>query len=988
MNWEEKRPRITAPRTARPPRSAGARPTHGAKRALSAILAALLTVALLPALPATEGTAPRTAEALVGTSDYSKVFHKGNSFGDVTDFIGDSTLLCASTLDRKSFEYIPGLGWGSGGAFITKKPVSLRNSWEVKFTGNISPIQWRDDLESLSSSMLLGFSKTGEANDLNGYAWSWGENRTASVPGTQSTLSIWSYVHSVATTPLLGPFSGPAASQQSGSFSYDAQNDTVTLSIGGQHISSPPGIRNLMGEETYFFIGGALSWWLPNREEVLCTPDNMQITCTFQSISFPHFDGVLTSALYRLNEKTGLFDTLVSDIDELNPNDIVQVRCIASNTNSAASGAINERFSLHLRNVNVAGYPTQGLVPFVDDAHPVTVNGSKIDTADNPDLLTDAGVPIVIEGYDNPVTVAYYARINDVGAQTIKVSHELMEDTFQVSQLHTLAFVTLQTVPGDKDPDDPSLTPGRDYHYTRLPAANANGWNNTPVAITFYPGDFDELTLSQNGTALDGGVLKAGHPTWKRTADVDKLPIDLQARNTTSTAIAGSGTDTIRIDTQAPALSWDANTGALTASDEAQAGSGKAVSGVWKVRRVKADGRPLAAEDVTPGNAGALAVPVAAEAAPFAQDQTSWDFALTDGKGNPRETIADAQPGFYVAEDAAGNVSPVYEVPAATNPDPGPVDPDKPTPPVDPDKPGNPDDPDNPKPPVTTPTFPTVTPRPDPANPSAPAPKPLEPSQVSTDPTTGLTHAVVQDEIELRTSPEPITPAMMAQLIDERYVVGTSLAGSVTAGPVQLFDAEGNPVATIDRSRPGTWMVEQTFTDAAGNTTTVRLTVRVREGSATVTPGGASGGNGSGGSGANTAGTGTSSSGAHKSALVTHISQLPQTGGILGPCPLHILFVLMMVMASAYSLMRLRQRQQHRQQQRQQQRDQAPKKGWAPFDVFVLGMLGICAAALAWLRFCPFDLLFALATILLCALWATLLRHHRPPPNKPAPTHS
>lgn len=151
-----------------------------------------------------------TAQAFVGTSDYSRVFDKGSSFGDVADFVGDSTLLCASTLNREQYDYVPGVGWFSGGAFVTKKPISLLNSWEVEFTGDASPLQWRDDLSDISSSILLGFSESGDLNDLNGYAWSWGENKTASVAGTQSILSIWNYTHSIASSLALGPVAAPA----------------------------------------------------------------------------------------------------------------------------------------------------------------------------------------------------------------------------------------------------------------------------------------------------------------------------------------------------------------------------------------------------------------------------------------------------------------------------------------------------------------------------------------------------------------------------------------------------------------------------------------------------------------------------------------------------------------------------------------------------------------------------------------------------------
>lgn len=198
-------------------------------------------------------------------------------------------------------------------------------------------------------------------------------------------------------------------------------------------------------------------------------------------------------------------------------------------------------------------------------------------------------MPIVLKGYNNPVNVTYYAQVDELGDNALKISHELTEDTFQVSQFHTIAFISL------KEPsNDPTLAPGYDYHYTRLPAANVNGWNNTPVAITFYPGDFNELTLTErHAEETVEHTLKVDDPVWTRTADIDRLPLEMRAHSTTAGDIAGSGYDTIRIDTQTPALSYDATVGVLSASDAVATGSGKAMSGVWKVRQVKADGAHL-----------------------------------------------------------------------------------------------------------------------------------------------------------------------------------------------------------------------------------------------------------------------------------------------------------------------------------------------------------------------------------------------------------
>ncbi|MEC4185068.1 hypothetical protein VJ918_09635, partial [Adlercreutzia sp. R21] len=205
---------------------------------------------------------------------------------------------------------------------------------------------------------------------------------------------------------------------------------------------------------------------------------------------------------------------------------------------------------------------------------------------------------------------------------------------------------------------------------------------------------------------------------------------------------------------------------------------------------------------------------------------------------------------------------------------------------------------------------------------------PLPPSQVTVDPETGLTHAIINDSVTVVTNPSPLTADAMADLMLLRYNVQSALAdGKLSYGAVHLYNAAGQKVSQIDRAKPGDWRAEQVITDSAGNTTTIRLAYLVREGSIGGTVGGDDDGNGGGsgtddgsgngaGSSAGAGSRGDGSGASSGSRWSSMIHQLPQTGGILGPCPLHILFVLIMVLASAYTLMRLRQEAAERDERR------------------------------------------------------------------------
>lgn len=150
-----------------------------------------------------------------------------------------------------------------------------------------------------------------------------------------------------------------------------------------------------------------------------------------------------------------------------------------------------------------------------------------------------------------------------------------------------------------------------------------------------------------------------------------------------------------------------------------------------------------------------------------------------------------------------------------------------------------------------------------------------------------------------------MTSQAMASFIDARYRIAASMGGTVQASPVLMADAAGNPVDAIDRSNPGVWSAEQVFSDEFGDTTTLKLTYEVRANAADGSMGG-TGGDGGAGSGGGGDGSNAGSGKGASSSWSSHIRALPQTGGIFA-CPLHILFVLMMLLVSAYTMMRLRQ---------------------------------------------------------------------------------
>lgn len=885
-----------------------------------------------------QSTGARADEGFVGTTDYNTLFEATNLNGEPA-LIEGSTLRAGSTLQPEHYDFVPGDLYPyyivSDSAFLSRGPVSLTASWTVRTHAAASPIvEAEKEKYAFFTYFSVCFLDRPEATKAGGLGiCTYGQEWTTSMASPRTITYATRIIDGVNQTRF-NEKELPEYTRSSLVYAYDAAADTFTVELDGEQTMRVTNVRrDYLGgaSECWLGLSGGIGWRNdlvetldPSNPEKYPATQTRTVGLTFDSMALPKLDPEISGiSLYRYNDATKKYDIPVEKHDVLGAGEVVQVRCTVRNKSAAASAdGFDEQYSMHLKLAHTTDNPTQGIAPFAEAGFPMEVvdkNGTVTSSVEEPGpetLSGKVGVPITLSGND-PVSVTYFARINQADGHAVKVSHELIEDTFQGSQFATAELIAdqeLKPAPPSMDPDDPDSGAGTAFHYTRLPIANENGWNRSPVAVTFYAGDFDELLV----TASDGGALGtlADREAWRQTADTDGVTVSLQARSTAG-ALSKKGTEAIRIDTHAPALRWDASAGTLTADDSVPPSSGKAVAGVWKVYRVKADGRALDTDDVTKSPVvGASARSLSAGsvggdrvAMSRAEGQAAWDFDLTDGVGATVQTVASPAPGFYVAEDAAGNVSSVVEVREADEPTtPGPDGPEGPGD-QDPTGPGgqNPTNPPDPE----TPGPPTVIIKPDPGKPGDTS-KPLPPTKVEEDPAGKLSHAVIEDDLTVGTAKAFPSAADFTTLFSERYDVSSTLSdGALTYGPIRIFNADGQEVDAIDRTKPGDWVIEQRIVDSAGNSTTIRLSYHVREGVIDGWLGSGNAADGLGGTGGSSGGDGSAGAGAAvgegRGRFASALRALPQTGGIFGSCPLHVLFALIMVLASAYGMMRLRQ---------------------------------------------------------------------------------
>ena len=538
-----------------------------------------------------------------------------------------------------------------------------------------------------------------------------------------------------------------------------------------------------MGNSAYLFIFGGIIWVNSTNPLSPQIATNMGASITFQSMSLPNLTPEIRDVkVYRAD------GTEIGRDDYVTVGDKVRVECTVRNSNTAAvANGFSEQYPMHVKLADTAAHPTRGLAPFADGSHPVQVNGSTVATSLNDSTIQGTnGVPVTLVGND-ATTVSWWAEVSGAQGGAVTLSQELIEDSFQGRQYSTVELVDERPLtPGD---GTGSGEAGSDYHYTRLPAPNANGWNSSPVTVTFYPGDYDSMDLSAGG---ESATLTAASPSWTRSADTAGVDLSAQARKSSDGGdiVSVTRAGKVKIDSEAPRLMATGRALGAYSADDSPSDSSKVSSGLWRLHRT--------------GSSGAVS------------DATVYrTFATTGSAGDlagasQAESLGELPNGYWVVEDAAGNTSAPLKVgetepPAVGRPDP--------------DAPGAPD-----------PAGPPY----DPAKDPVPAPEETEDGD-------GLRHAVIEKAVTEIIDPAAppfggaLDAAKAKAMMDYRYAA--SSAAGIASVSDELLDAGGSPIASLDTTSPGECLVRRVITDSQGNTTTINLRYRcVRDSCPPVSP--------------------------------------------------------------------------------------------------------------------------------------------------------
>lgn len=754
------------------------------------LLAALLVAMLVPVVPGIQET--EQASAMEGSTNYKDMFNYGNRGGSPGSING-STLRAASTSTRSDYEYRDAR-WMSSAAFVTKNKVSLKHDWTIQTTLTLPNIAITSEKDNLSSYVAVGLSRTNTAKSLYGYfTYYWKQLNSTDSSKNFSVFRNYSVSNSIADTKIGNDATAAWKENTKLSVYYDSYRDVMTVSNGTEQITFP-GIRDsyitTTTKDAYFAIYGGINW--NNKVQDLNNPQapyNLNVQITFNSMTLPHLEPTISS-IQIVNPET---NQPYSKDDFVEPGTVVRVECTVQNTHAQAGV---EQFPMHVKLANTGNYPTQGITPFADSLHPLQVNGTTVATAAGDNTVTGInGVPITLVG-NNETKITYYATVDQSSGRAVTLSQALIEDSFGGTHYQRADLLAERPlVPGPSNGGSGDGVPGTDYHYVRFPEKNENGWNNTPVGVQFYEGDFDELyVLGEN----DEVISKLGDKqSWTYSQDTPGTTVKYRAHNSETGVISTVQEDTIRIDTGVPTITYDKQTNTLTGTDATS--SGGVASGVWKFVKTDKNGKPL--EDVQA-------------------------YELENGAGKPSESTTAQGPGYYAVMDAAGNVS----APVLVS-----IDPPEVTRPGGTGEPGSPDNP--------TPAGP-------PYDPNKPLPKPT-----TTTDGDGLRHATYDETITEVINPD--APSFDGSLdeADARAIAAYRYALNSATGDVdvktELLNASGTaPLSALDTTQPGECLIRMTATDKYGNTTTINLHYRFVNDSCPVikpiTPGGSGGTDGDG----------------------------------------------------------------------------------------------------------------------------------------------
>lgn len=728
------------------------------------------------------------AHAFEGTTNYKDLFTVMPVNGNAASING-STAKLADVSQESYVQNMDGWYWKSYSVFAGKRPASLLSSWTIVMDASM-PTGMRGD-SNLSSTLgwvCIGLGKGSDPHTMDGIALGPGVAWSTGMSNTQPYFDAGIMKNGIQVTTLEHVDISYWWDCQA-TLSYDYAKNSLSYT-DRYHSITVEDVRGKLGNSAYIFLMGAVEYVKASNPGIYYRPRFSSYTAlTFRSMSLPHLQPTIES-VHIVNPETG---KPYGKDDYVETGTVVRVECVLKNANEDAG---SEQFPMHVKMVlDDPAHPTQGVTPVVDAAHPIQVDGATKATAIGKDtVFGENGTALTLVG-TTPVTVSYYVAVDQSSGRAVELSQQLIEDSFGGAQYDTLELLAEKPLtPGPSDGNgDGDLRPGWDYHYTRVPAPNENGWNTSPVTGTFFAGEYDRLTVTpDNGDAPSTLTGAAGNNSWTYAADTDGYGITARADDSESGSVSVQVRDLIKIDSWAPTLTFDEESGALTASDAAPAAEGKATSGIWKIERTS---RSRAA---TAGG---------------------WTYDLEDGKGQPSQTETVVPNGYYRAVDAAGNVSPVVRVGSTQPPKvdrPEPPKPDDPDNPVDPD---NPDDPDGPG---------------TPEGPSGNIPDPTVDEDDE-----GLLHATVDEYVvRLVDHDNPSyggsIDANDAQRISEAFYAFPADASI----QVELLSAAGDEALdALPTDEPGACLIRTVAKDDQGNTTTVNLHYRlVNDTCPTLTP--------------------------------------------------------------------------------------------------------------------------------------------------------